>query len=123
VRTRSFISAMMLLVQVLGLGHLALAAHTVSNTGTVVDAAELSAEAHSHPAEHLCAGDVNVHAQNAGDECVVVASFKTANLTVTPFTAWLDVAPDPQQPSFTNERREPALAVLFVAPKASPPQR
>lgn len=121
-RTRSFISAMMLLVQVLGLGHLALAAHTVSNTGTVVDAAELSAEAHSHSAEHLCAGDVSVHAQNAGDECVVVASFKTASLTVAPFAARVDVVPHTQQATAT-ERTQPTLAVLFVAPKGSPPQR
>jgi len=115
-------SAMMLLVQVLGLGHLTLATHTVSSTGTVVDASELSTEAHSHPAEHLCEGDVSVHAQHAADECVVVASFKTASLTVTPFTAWAEVALSSQQPSAT-ERAEPALALLFVAPKASPPQR
>jgi hypothetical protein len=122
IHSRALISALLLLVQVLGLGHLALAAHTVTNTGSIVDAAELSAEAHSHPAEHLCAGDVTPHAQNAGDECTVVAAFKTAATTASLVEAPALRTSTTTEPT-ASTRVEPTFALLFVAPKASPPQR
>jgi len=122
VRTRSLISALLLLVQVLGLAHLAFAAHTVDGTGSVVDAVELSSEEHQHPSDHLCAGDLNVHALHAADECVVAATWKTAGV--------LEVVVVPDAPLDTVVRPRVAfievdsgLAALARAPKASPPLR
>jgi hypothetical protein len=122
VRTWSLISALLLLVQVLGLAHLAFAAHTVDGTGSVVDAVELSSEEHQHPSDHLCAGDVNVHALHAADECLVAATWKTAGV--------LEVVVVPDAPLDTVVRPRVAfievdfgLAALARAPKASPPLR
>jgi hypothetical protein len=122
VRTRSLISALLLLVQVLGLAHLAFAAHTVDGTGSVVDAVELSSEEHQHPSDHLCAGDLNVHALHAADECVVAATWKTAGVlevVVVPGSELVPLEPG----SVVLAEVDSGLAALARAPKASPPLR
>lgn len=118
---RGLISGMLLLVQVLGMGHLAVSHHLLSNTGAVVDAVELSPEPHSHAAEHLCEGDVSFHAQGAGDECLVVASWK-APAFFAPVTVLTAEARGCGELTHFVSRGQSPLAVLFVAPKASPPR-
>ena len=117
---RAFVSALLLLTQVLGLGHVALGRHVLSDSGALVDVAPLAAEAHDDFHEHLCAGDVTLHA-DAPEDCLVVASWSSPSL-VTPSLVLRQ----------TRGSSHPQLAALsFVAvqldalsraPKASPPQ-
>lgn len=116
---RAPVSALLLLVQVLGLGHVALARHTLSENGTVVDVAPLALEAHEEEAEHLCAGDVAIHADAPGD-CLVLAGWSAASLITPPVAirrAQQPVVRAPKSSSFVAVQ----LEVLSRAPKASPP--
>ena len=116
---RAPVSALLLLVQVLGLGHVALARHTLSENGTVVDVAPLALEAHEEEAEHLCAGDVAIHA-DAPDDCLVLAGWSAASLITPPVAirrAQQPVVRAPKSSSFVAVQ----LEVLSRAPKASPP--
>ncbi len=114
------VSALLLVLQVLGLGHVALARHTLSETGSVVDVAPLTAEAHDDEEGHLCAGDVAIHADTP-DDCLVVAGFAAPSLlasvvslgrTQTPLVSGLS----------TPRLVAVQLDALSRAPKASPPQ-
>lgn len=116
---RAFISALLLLVQVLGLGHVALARHTLSENGSVVDVAPLAAEAHEEDEEHLCEGDVAIHA-DAPDDCLVLAGWSAASLVTPPAAirrAQQPVVRAPKNTSFVAVQ----LDALSRAPKASPP--
>lgn len=117
---RAFISALLLLVQVLGLGHVALARHTINENGAVVDVEPLLLETHDEEAGHLCAGDVGIHA-DAPDHCLVLAGFAAPSLV--PLAVALPHTPQAlftglHSSSFSFEQ----LDALSRAPKASPPQ-
>lgn len=117
---RAIISALLLLVQVLGLGHVALARHTLSENGAVIDVVPLATETHDEEEGHLCAGDVAIHADAPAD-CVVLAGFAAPSL-VTPALAlhrWPEsIDSSLRSPSFVAVQ----LDVLSRAPKNSPPQ-
>ena len=118
---RAFASALLLLVQVLGLGHVALGRHVLSDSGALVDVAPLAAEAHDDFREHLCAGDVTIHA-DAPDDCLVVASWSSPSL-VTPSSLVLRHAGRSRAPQLAGRSFvEAQLDALSRAPKASPPQ-
>jgi hypothetical protein len=117
---RALISGLLLLVQVLGLGHVALAKHTLSESGAFVDVAPLLTERHQDRGSHVCADDVAVHA-DAPDECVVLAQWRARSVPVAALA--LGAVPE------SGSRVLPALLevavqvdVLSRAPKASPPQ-
>ena len=117
---RAFVSALLLVVQVLGLGHVALARHALGDDGAVIDVAPLATEAHDDRAEHLCAGDVAIHA-DAPDDCLVVAGFSSPSL----ITAAVTLRSSPGS-LVGGIARASSLAVqldiLSRAPKASPPR-
>lgn len=117
---RAIISALLLLVQVLGLGHVALDRHTLSEDGTVVDAMPLVTESHAEDEGHLCAGDVALHA-DAPDDCAVLAALLAPSL-LTKANA-LGPAPEVRARGISSPSYvEVQLDVLSLAPKASPPQ-
>jgi hypothetical protein len=117
---RAFISALLLLVQVLGLGHVALARHTLSANGGLVDAMPLASEQHDDQDGHLCAGDVTIHA-DAPDDCLVLAGWSSPSL----LTAAVSFRHGPAE-LISGIRSASFVAVqldaLSRAPKASPPQ-
>lgn len=111
---------MLLLVQVLGLGHVALARHTLSDSGAVVDTAGLATELHQDRGGHLCSDVVAVH-EDGLDDCVVLAQWRAASMSspamvVQPPQSALSGAISSS--SFVGVQ----LDVLSRAPKASPPQ-
>jgi hypothetical protein len=116
---RAFISALLLLVQVLGLAHVAFDRHTVSETGAIVDVVPLATETHEGDEDHLCAGDVAIHAEAPAD-CLVIAGWSAPSLlTEATSLSWshqLAVV------GISSEARAaPQLDALSRAPKASPP--
>lgn len=117
---RAFISALLLVVQVVGLGHVALTRHTVSDTGAIVDVVPLATETHEGDEDHFCAGDAELHAEAPGD-CLVIASWSSPSVLSeplafrsTPHLALAGIAGEAQA--------APQLDALSRAPKASPPQ-
>lgn len=117
---RAFVSTLLLVLQVLGLGHVALARHTVSESGALVDVQPLLIDSHDETESHVCAHEVEIHA-DAPSDCLVVATW-TSPLLLTPSLS-LHHAPDvaPGQ-SLAAVTAEPPLEPLAVAPKASPPR-
>lgn len=117
---RAMVSALLLVLQVLGLGHVALARHALSENGSVVDVAPLTAEAHQGDEGHLCAGDVAIHA-DAPDDCLVLAGFAAPSLLGSAVSLGRT-----QHPLVSSIRTAQLVAVqldaLSRAPKASPPQ-
>lgn len=117
---RAFVAALLLVVQVLGLGHVALARHTVSETGAIIDVTPLATETHDGDEDHLCAGDVELHADAPAD-CTVVASWSAASLLAPPLS--LRHTPGASVGGITSLPLVAAqLDALSRAPKASPPQ-
>lgn len=117
---RAFVAGLLLVVQVLGLGHVALARHTVSESGAIIDVAPLATETHEGDDDHLCAGDVAIHA-DAPDDCLVVATWSAASL-VAPQVS-LRHTPDVFVGGITSPPLVAAqLDALSRAPKSSPPQ-
>ena len=117
---RAFVSTLLLVLQVLGLGHVALARHTVNETGALVDVEPVLVDLHEQTESHVCAHEVEIHADAPGD-CLVVATW-TSPLLLTPSLSLhhaLDVAPGQSLAAVTAE---PPLELLAVAPKASPPR-
>ena len=118
--TQARVSALLLLVQVAALGHVAVAKHALSESGSLVDVAPLLNERHQERSGHLCADDVAVHA-DAPDECAVLAQWRARSVPV----AALALGAVPQScstvllPSFEVAVQ---LDALSRAPKASPPQ-
>ena len=117
---RAFISALLLLVQLLGLGHVALARHVLSDTAAVVDVAGLVVETHHDRGGHLCCDDVAIHF-DAQDECLVFAARGVPSLHCIALALQL-----PEQPRVREVVSSSFIAaqldVLSRAPKASPPQ-
>jgi hypothetical protein len=117
---RAIISALLLLVQVLGLAHVALDRHTVSGTGAIVDVVPLATETHEADEDHLCAGDLAIHAE-APRECLVIAVWSSPSVVTEPValssTAQLTPSGIPSASSAA-----PQFDALTRAPKASPPQ-
>lgn len=107
-------------MQVLGLGHVALGRHVLSDSGALVDVAPLATEAHDDFREHLCAGDVTIHA-DAPEDCLVVASWSSPSVVASPL-----VLRHLAGSSLTQLAAASFVAVqldaLSRAPKASPPQ-
>ncbi len=117
---RAFISALLLCVQMLGLGHVALARHTLSESGSLVDVAPLASEQHDDQDGHLCAGDVALHADAPGD-CLVLAGWSAPSLLATPVSlrrVSIELITGIRSSSFIAVQ----LDALSRAPKASPPQ-
>ncbi len=116
--SRGLISALLLLVQLLGLGHVALSSHAVNAEGAVIEREELTREAHARSAEHLC--DTAVHVRAPGDDCPVVASWSAPGLLV-PAHRRSRVTVAAGQVGLAAAEAGAPLELLFVAPKASPP--
>ena len=117
---RAMVSALLLVLQVLGLGHVALARHTLSENGSVVDVLPLTTETHEDEEGHLCAGDVAIHA-DAPDDCLVVAGFAAPSLLASAASLGRTNAPHVSGIS-TPQLVAVQLDALSRAPKASPPQ-
>ncbi|MDP2273856.1 MAG: hypothetical protein Q8N23_36200 [Archangium sp.] len=117
---RAIVSALLLVLQVLSLGHVALARHTLSETGSVVDVAPLTADAHEDEEGHLCAGEMAIHA-DAPDDCLVVAGFAAPSLLASAVSLGRTNAPLVSGIS-TPQLVAVQLDALSRAPKASPPQ-
>lgn len=119
-QARAFVSALLLLAQVLGLGHVALGRHVLSDSGALVDVAPLAAEAHDDLREHLCAGDVAIHA-DAPDECLVLASWSAPSLLTASLSLRQRLGSSAALPDGVSDVAV-QLDALSRAPKASPPQ-
>ena len=117
---RAMVCALLLMLQVLGLGHVALARHTLSENGSVVDVAPLTADAHDEEEGHLCAGDVAIHA-DAPDDCLVVAGFAAPSLVASAVSVGRTNAPLVSGIG-TPQLVAVQLDALSRAPQASPPQ-
>ena len=117
---RAMVSALLLVLQVLGLGHVALARHTLSENGSVVDVTPRTAETHEGDEGHLCASEETIHA-DAPDDCLVVAGFSAPSLLVSAVS--LGRSTDPLESGIrTTQLVAVQLDALSRAPKASPPQ-
>lgn len=120
-QARAFIASLLLVLQVLGLGHVALARHELSESGAIVDVAPVLFDSHVGPEDHFCADDVAIHADAQGD-CLVLASLSSVRV-VGPQSIVLGAAVPlarpraVRTPSVTSSRD-----VLARAPKGSPPR-
>ncbi len=116
---RAIISTLLLVVQVLGLGHVALGRHTVSDTGSIVDVVPLATETHEADEDHLCSGDLELHAE-APTDCGVIAYWSSP--TIVSEAAALSWTHQLALVGIAREARAVAqLDALSRAPKASPP--
>jgi hypothetical protein len=123
-RQRVLISGLLLLVQALGLGHLALADHAIGEAGAFIEVVQEGesgvAEFHSESAPHMCEHKVVRHADGS-HACMVVAGWTTAAMIT--WRKWLVWA---VQSRLFGVTASTAVAmqfdVLSRAPKASPPQ-
>lgn len=123
-KLRTAASSLLLLVQALGLGHLALGSHSVDQGGALVEVVQQDAigplETHSESAAHFCESTV-VHHANDPHACMVIAAW-TAPSVATQGTG-LAVASQPRLISATKAAVVPMqFEALSRAPKASPPQ-
>lgn len=112
----------LLLVQALALAHLAVAEHVVTPTGALVDAVGLSVEHHPQASEHLCATEDGAEHPQGQADCLVGATWDTSRV---PLPAPLP-ALAAHQPGYTPRSPlavPPAVPLLALAPKASPPAR
>ena len=117
---RAFVSTLLLVVQVLGLGHVALTRHTVSDTGSIVDVVPLATETHDADEDHLCSGDVELHA-DAPTDCGVIAYWSSP--TIVSESAALSWTHQLALVGIAGEARAAAqFDALSRAPKSSPPQ-
>lgn len=116
---RAYVSALLLVLQVLGLGHVALARHTVSETGALVDVQPLLVDSHEETESHVCADEVEIHADAPGD-CLVAATW-SAPLVLAPSPVVRRLANAAVRAPAQSVHAAPPLDVLAVAPKASPP--
>lgn len=117
-RTRRLISAMLLLLQALGLQHLALSSHAFDDAGAAFEHAALATDSHDANESHFCADSGAV--EESAETCPVVASW----LTVFHLSAARTVSSAPPTQSSTVEQARPALQsvpLLSLAPKSSPP--
>lgn len=117
---RAAISAVLLLVQVLGLGHLAFAEHALGAGGAVVEAAPLAADAHDEAGDHLCAAETQV-SSDGPEDCVVLAGWSTPSL-VAPVAQGVALRHAAQPDVRSAAQVEVQLEVLARAPKGSPPR-
>jgi len=119
----AFIAALLLFVQVLGLGHLAFARHSLGETGALVEVVPHAAahvERHTERAPHVCAADLAIHA-DAAEACMVVA-VRTSPSMDTPRFALAQTAHSAWKSSAPLTVAAAQLDALSRAPKASPPQ-
>lgn len=120
---RAFVSALLLLVQLLGLGHIALAEHALDMRGALTDVvpqvSPVTAETHSEAEPHFCGRKVALHA-DAPHACLVFAAWTAASVAAQ------RMAPAPrcgQLPGFAGPSvTTRQLDTLCRAPKTSPPQ-
>lgn len=120
-QTRACIAALLLVLQVLGLGHVALARHEVSETGAIVDVQPVLFDSHADDEDHLCADDVAIHADAQGDCLVLVnwASPRVEGPVASAVVARLELeTARPLRAPMVSSPRE----VLARAPKGSPPR-
>lgn len=117
---RAFVSALLLWVQLLGLGHVLLAEHTLSEDGGVVEVAPLLAERHLDRGGHLCADEGALREAGPAD-CLVLSGLRAPGLP-TPAVAG-GVAPETLAQGLTSPAQVCLqFDALSRAPKASPPQ-
>lgn len=117
VRTRRLISAMLLLLQALGLQHLALSSHAFDDDGLAFEHTALATDSHAEDS-HVCA-DAEPRDESV-EACPVVASWLTASHLSPGRTA---VRASPERNALVAHPR-PARApvpLLSLAPKSSPP--
>lgn len=116
---RVVLAALLLLLQALGLGHLAFAPHTLGERGELVDVAAQAGEVHHEQRSHLCSGDATVRAD--AHDCLVVAGWSTPSLLGS--RGGVRLALRPAAPGFaTSSVVTVPIDALTRAPKASPPQ-
>ena len=118
---RAFASALLLLVQVSGFGHIALARHMLTDSGSIADVAGLSSEKHESRRGHLCSTDDTALRAEGGEECSVLAARAALSLFM-PRVAVACVVQQPAGGVSNSSFVEAQLEVLSRAPKASPPQ-
>jgi hypothetical protein len=120
-QARAFIASLLLVLQVVGLGHVALARHELSESGAIVDVQPVLFDSHADTGDHLCADDVAIHADAQGD-CLVMAGWSSVRV-VGPQAMVLSPASPLARP---RPLRTPAVTssrdVLARAPKGSPPR-
>jgi hypothetical protein len=121
---RAFASAMLLVVQVLSLGHVALAAHALSEDGKLFEVASVTVDAHHGEGVdegHLCAREQSPH-HDLGD-CAIAASWSSPSVVSAP-GARAEAARRALVATLTAARRFTVVQLepLSLAPKASPPQ-
>ena len=117
---RPAVSAFLLLVQALGLGHVALAKHTLSDSGAVVEVTPLLSEKHEGRSEHLCAAEPATRAEGP-DDCLVLSGFRAPSLLAAAVAIRLERETQTCRLTSTADCVM-QLDVLSRAPKASPPQ-
>lgn len=110
---RSTCAAVLLLVQAFGLVHVVSARHAWAD-GAVVDVAKVD----PHQGAHVCADAVDTQA----DECPVLAQWQ-AGATLASHPRLFAVAPQWPVDHRGLRAARSTLAVLHVAPKASPPEQ
>lgn len=117
-RTRRLISAMLLLLQALGLQHLALSSHSFDDAGAAFEHAALASDSHHAEESHFCADTGS--AEESAESCPVVASWLTAfHLNTARPSSFV-----PRTQSSTLEHARLAresVPLLSLAPKSSPP--
>ncbi|MDP2269582.1 MAG: hypothetical protein Q8N23_10855 [Archangium sp.] len=118
--SRASVSALLLVVQVLGLGHLALSEHSLGEGGEVVDAVALHADAHSEDTAHLCGtGDATL--PDDAETCAVFATWRSSSVVDRPSSFTLPAgSPRLEVSSFSVDAVQ--FDALSRAPKASPPR-
>lgn len=118
--SRAFVAALLLLVQGLGLAHLAVETHTVGRDGAMHDVAQLLADTHDSNDPHLCAPEEDGHLAPGSTGCAVLASWRAA--LEAPASSPLHPG-GASQPAPVTPHRTPAAQqdVLSRAPKLSPP--
>lgn len=118
--SRAFVAALLLLVQGMGLLHLAVETHTLGQDGAIHDIPSLLADAHDSTDPHLCAPEEDGHVAPMSTGCAVVASWRAAAElpTLSTLTVTLHSAQSPAAPLVAYIAQQD---VLSRAPKLSPP--
>lgn len=118
---RAVLLALTLLGYLLGVGHLAFEAHTLSASGQLVDADLLADASHTHQGTEWCAEAPDLWSGLPDLGCAVLASLGAA-WWPTEQAASAPAAPEAERLSAEWTRAHGGLDLLAVAPKASPPR-
>lgn len=110
----------MLLVQALGLLHLAVETHTLGEDGSIHDVAQLIEDAHESNDPHLCSPEADSHLAPLINECAVLATWRAA-VETQPLISTLPLLISTATSFTAVTRTHTPQDVLSRAPKSSPP--